>query len=69
MPSAASAAEVRAVAAGLPIEQAGAVWLIDVCGCSYDAAAAALDVPRDELAATVSAARRAIRNGVATPVR
>ncbi len=63
-----AAAQIRAVAADLPIEQATAVWLIDMCGCSYDVAAAALGVSRDELAAQVTEARRTIRNTLATPV-
>ena len=63
-----AAAQIRAVAADLPIEQATAVWLIDMCGYSYDVAAAALGVSRDELAAQVTEARRTIRNTLATPV-
>lgn len=59
--------QVRMAAAELPIDQARAIWLVDVCGCRYDDAAAALQIDRDDLAARVAMGRRAIVSSVGAP--
>ena len=51
----------RAAAARLPIREAEAIFLVDVCGYSYDQAAAALITDRDDIALRVDVGRRAIR--------
>lgn len=60
---------IRTTAAELPIDQARAIWLIDMCGCSYDEAAATMGVTRDELATEVTSARQAIRSGLAPAIQ
>lgn len=59
--------QVRMAAAELPIDQARAIWLVDVCGCRYDDAAAALQIDRDDLAARIAMGRRAIVSSVGAP--
>ena len=59
--------QVRMAAAELPIDQARAVWLVDVCGYRYDDAAAALRVDRTDIAARVAMGRRAIMSSVGPP--
>ena len=51
---------VREAADRLPIKQAEAVWLVDVCGLSYADAASAAGVSRDTLARRLHRARRFI---------
>ena len=51
----------RAAAASLPIREAQAIFLVDVCGYDYDRAAAALNTDRDDIAVRVGVGRRAIR--------
>lgn len=63
---AAFAQQVRRAIHGLCFEQAQALWLIDVCNCSYAEAAAEAAISRDELAARVATGRRAVREGLAT---
>lgn len=65
----ATVAVIREAASDLPIDQAKALWLIDVCGCGYDEAAETLGVDRAELAGRIGDARRAIRHSITTPVR
>lgn len=65
--------QVRAAAESMPFEQAHALWLVDVCRCSYDQAAAEVAVSRDELAGRVAGGRSFIRarmvgTQAATPV-
>lgn len=53
---------VRTAAAAMPFEQAQALWLVDVCRCSYDQAAAEAAVPRAEIVDRVSQGRRTVRH-------
>lgn len=55
---------VRQAAAGLPIDQAKAVWLVDVCGYRYSEAAASVGVNRIEMAERINAARQSIRHNL-----
>jgi predicted DNA-binding protein (UPF0251 family) len=48
----------------LPFRQAKSLWLVDVCGCSYDQAAAEMRIDRADLAASVAAGRTSIRDGI-----
>ena len=48
----------------LPFRQAQSLWLVDVCGCSYDQAAAEMRIDRVDLAASVAAGRTNIRDGI-----
>ena len=57
-------AQVSAAMRELEFEQARAIWLVDVCGCSYDQAAIESGVDRARFAATVAAARHEIRRHV-----
>lgn len=56
---------VRNAAAGLPIEDARSVWLVDVCGLSYGETACELGVSDGEVARSIRRARTRIRNQLA----
>ncbi len=56
---------VRVAASGMPFEQAQALWLVDVCNCTYDEAAAEASVSRDEIVARIVDGRRFIRANLA----
>lgn len=55
-------ARVRAAADRLPFIEAQALWLVDVCGCSYDHAADVVGIERHVFASRVRDARRAVRD-------
>ena len=58
------ACQVKQQADGLPFSQAKALWLVDVCDCSYDQAATEMRLDRATLAATVADGRHRIRSGI-----
>lgn len=58
---------VRTAAAELPLDQARAVWLVDVCGYRYAQAADALAIDSSEVAARLAAGRQTIRSSIAEP--
>jgi hypothetical protein len=51
----------REAAGELPMEQAAAVWLVDICGSSYADAAVELGCSREVIATSVAAGRVQIR--------
>jgi DNA-directed RNA polymerase specialized sigma24 family protein len=53
---------VRQQVDALPIEQAHALWLVDVCDCSYEQAAAEIGASVPVIAGRVRSARRQIRH-------
>ena len=55
---------VRSAVDELPIEQAQAVWLVDVCSCSYDEAAREVGISRTQLCARVAEGRRFVRYAI-----
>lgn len=60
---------VRTAASDLAYEQAQAVWLVDVCGCDYEHAAAETQSSKREVADRVRAGRHQIRQSIASPQR
>lgn len=58
------AEQTRRAASQLPIDQAQAIWLVDVCGYSYSAAADVIDADHETVAARVSRGRQNIRQRV-----
>lgn len=58
------AEQTRRAAAELPIDQARAIWLVDVCGYCYADAAAVIDDDLETVAALVGHGRQAIRRQV-----
>jgi DNA-directed RNA polymerase specialized sigma24 family protein len=52
---------VRAAADQLPVEQAHALWLVDVCGATYAEGATEIGVTPTAFASRVHSARDAIR--------
>ncbi len=56
---------VQSASAELPFSEAQAVWLVDVCHCSYDEAAHEAHTSRDEIAIRVAAGRMSIRSAIA----
>lgn len=55
------ARSVRAAAGELPFPQAQALWLVDVCGCSYAEAAAEARTTRESILCRVAGGREALR--------
>lgn len=55
---------IRTAASQLPIREAEAIWLVDVCGCSYTQAAAEARTSPQTIACLVSRARPAIRRNM-----
>lgn len=58
-------ARVRFAADGLPFAEAQALWLVDVCACSYGEAADMAGVDREVFSSRVRSARRAVRSAAA----
>jgi DNA-directed RNA polymerase specialized sigma24 family protein len=58
------AQSVRAAAGELPFPQAQALWLVDVCGCSYAEAAAEARTTREGIVRRVASGREALRRRV-----
>lgn len=53
--------DVNVLADRLPIEQATAVWLVDVCGADYRTGATEMRTSHDQFTRLVSGARQSIR--------
>lgn len=64
MPAAEIAALVRAAASELPFAHAQALWLVDVCGCTYTDAAAEASTTRGSIVRRVAGGRKALRRRV-----
>lgn len=64
LPHPAFVASVKRAADRLPIDEAHALWLVDVCGHDYIGAAAESGVDRERFAERVATARRRIRREV-----
>ncbi len=58
---AAFANQVRNATERLPFDQAYALWLVDVCGCTYDQAAHETNTSCMTIAAQVADGRRSVR--------
>lgn len=56
--------QIRLAAASLPYEQTAALWLVDVCGYSYNEAAADMRVSVETVRDRVAMGRNAIRSEV-----
>lgn len=54
-------ARVRAATASLPFEEAHAIWLVDVCGCSYADAAIQSCTDVESIRRRVDQGRRRVR--------
>lgn len=54
---------MRSATQTMPFEQAHALWLVDVCDCSYDQAALETGTSRDTIAADI-ADRRFVRTSL-----
>lgn len=52
---------VRRTAAELPFEESHALWLVDVCGCSYADAARQSCVDADTIRARIASGRQRLR--------
>ena len=52
---------IRRVASELPFEESHALWLIDVCGCSYASAATQACVDADTIRSRVANGRHRLR--------
>lgn len=57
-------ASVRAAADDLPLELAQALWLVDVCGCTYANGAGEVGIDRAAFATRVRDARQSIHRAV-----
>ena len=57
---------VRVSSGELCFEQAQALWLVDVCGCSYDEAALEARTGRQQIASRVAGGRQLIRQSLET---
>ncbi|NNF63098.1 MAG: sigma-70 family RNA polymerase sigma factor [Acidimicrobiia bacterium] len=55
---------IRTAASELPIREAEAIWLVDVCGCTYAQAAEEARTSPQTISSLVSRARPAIRRNM-----
>lgn len=58
--------QVRKATERLPFDQAYALWLVDVCGCTYDQAANETNTSRTTVAERVADGRRFVRAALVT---